>query len=63
MNSTIGLLFAGAMVIAFVGGLVVGVMLRPLPGPPVPHGLDDLPDDHPLHALVGTVIVKRGDLR
>lgn len=62
MNSTIGLLFAGAMVIAFVGGLVVGLLLRPLPGTPVPHALDDLPDDHPLNALVGTVIV-RGDLR
>ena len=63
MNSTIALLFAGAMLIAFVGGLVVGVMLRPLPGPPVPHALDDLPADHPLRVLVGTVIVDRGELR
>ena len=64
-NSTVWMIVAVAMMIAYLWGGVTGVMImrsRPLPGPPVPHALDDLPDDHPLNALVGTVIV-RGDLR
>ena len=64
-NSTAWLVVAVAMMIAYLWGGVTGVMImrgRPLPGPPVPRALADLPDDHPLHALVGTVIV-RGDLR